>query len=141
MINRIIDGISIALNAEFGDNYKIYTESIEQGFKEPCFFILCLNPTNELFRKKKYYRQNLFCIQFFPQGEDKRMECFEVLERLYQAIEIILVGEDRQMGTKMHGEVNDGVLSFFVNYDMFVYLIGEDVDKMGTMDLSSYVKG
>lgn len=37
MINKIIDGISISLNAEFGDDYKIYTESIEQGLKEPCF--------------------------------------------------------------------------------------------------------
>ena len=30
MINKIIDGISISLNAEFGDNYKIYTESLNK---------------------------------------------------------------------------------------------------------------
>lgn len=34
----------------------------EQGLKEPCFSIVCVNPTNELFRGKKYFRKNLFCI-------------------------------------------------------------------------------
>ena len=43
MINEIIDGISVAINTEFGDDYEIYTESIEQGLEEPCFSILCLN--------------------------------------------------------------------------------------------------
>ena len=39
MINSIIEGISIAINTEFEDVYTIYTESVEQGLKEPCFFI------------------------------------------------------------------------------------------------------
>ena len=103
MINKIIDGISISLNAEFGDDYKIYTESIEQGLKEPCFSIVCVNPTNELFRGKKYFRKNLFCIQYFPKGEDKRSECMDVLERMFDCLEVIKVGEDLQRGTSMHG--------------------------------------
>lgn len=140
MINRIIDGISISLNAEFGDNYKIYTESIEQGLKEPCFSIICVNPTNELFRDKKYFRKNLFCIQYFPKGEDKRSECMDVLERMFDCLEVIKIGEDLQMGTSMHGEVVDEVLNFFVNYDMFVYKV-ESTDAMETMDLKSNVEG
>lgn len=140
MINKIIDGISISLNAEFCDDYKIYTESIEQGLKEPCFSIVCVNPTNELFRGKKYFRKNLFCIQYFPKGEDKRSECMDVLERMFDCLEVIKVGEDLQRGTSMHGEVVDQVLNFFVNYDMFVYKV-ESTDAMGTMDLTSNVKG
>ena len=140
MINKIIDGISISLNAEFGDDYKIYTESIEQGLKEPCFSIVCVNPTNELFRGKKYFRKNLFCIQYFPKGEDKRSECMDVLERMFDCLEVIKVCEDLQRGTSMHGEVVDQVLNFFVNYDMFVYKV-ESTDAMETMDLTSNVKG
>lgn len=140
MINKIIDGISISLNAEFGDDYKIYTESIEQGLKEPCFSIVCVNPTNELFRGKKYFRKNLFCIQYFPKGEDKRSECMDVLERMFDCLEVIKVGKDLQRGTSMHGEVVDQVLNFFVNYDMFVYKV-ESTDAMETMDLTSNVKG
>ena len=56
MINSIIEGISISLNAEFGDNYTTYTESVEQGLKEPCFFVFCINPTNRVFLGKRYSR-------------------------------------------------------------------------------------
>ena len=140
MINKIIDGISISLNAEFGENYKIYTESIKQGLKEPCFSIICVNPTIELFRGKKYFRNNLFCIQYFPKGEDKRSECMDVLERMFDCLEVIKIGEDLQRGTSMHGEVVDEVLNFFVNYDMFVYKV-ESTDAMETMDLKSNVEG
>lgn len=39
MVNGIIGGIAAAISNEFGDDYTIYTEEIEQGFNEPCFFI------------------------------------------------------------------------------------------------------
>ena len=38
MLNEIIKGISMALNAAFGDGYEIYQNDVEQGLKEPCFF-------------------------------------------------------------------------------------------------------
>ena len=62
MINSIIEGISISLNAEFGDNYTTYTESVEQGLKEPCFFVFCINPTNRVFLGKRYFKTNQMCI-------------------------------------------------------------------------------
>lgn len=49
MINSIVETISCSLNKEFGDDYEIHNEEIKQGLKEPCFFIACLNPNNNLF--------------------------------------------------------------------------------------------
>lgn len=66
MINELIDSISIAINSEFGDEYEIYTESIKQGFSEPCFFIYNFNSTNDVFLGKRYFRENQFCINYFP---------------------------------------------------------------------------
>lgn len=120
MINKIIDGISIAINSEFGDTYDIYTESVEQGFQKPCFSILCLNPTINQKLGNRYFRTNQFCIHYFPSTHDKRNECMEVVERLIDALEYIKIGDDLQRGNGMHYEVIDDVLSFFVNYDMFV---------------------
>ena len=120
MINKIIDGISIAINSEFGDDYEIYTESIEQGLVEPCFSILCLNPTINQVLGKRYFRTNQFCVHYFPSSDEKRFECYTVIDRLMKALEIITVDGDLCRGTSIHSEVTDGVLSFFVNYDMYV---------------------
>ncbi len=128
MINSIIQSISISLNAEFGDGYTNYTESVEQGLQEPCFFIFCVNPTNELFLGRRYFRQNQFCIQFFPEDKDRaKEECNAVAEQMYLCLEWLTVTGDLVRGTKMRYEVVDGVLNFFVNYDMFVYKVEESV--------------
>ena len=84
MINSIIEAISVALNGEFGDSYKTYTQDVKQGLKEPCFFVSCINPTHRLFRGKRYFKENQFCIQYFPQ--DKRQaneECNAVADWLF----------------------------------------------------------
>ena len=120
MITAIIDALSIAINAEFGENYEIYTESVEQGFSEPCFSILCLNPSVSQKLGKRYFRTNQFCIHYFPSSEEERTECHSVAERLFGALEYITVTGDLCRGTNMHYEISDDVLLFFVNYDLFV---------------------
>lgn len=141
MINKIIDGISVAINSEFGDSYEIYTESIEQGLVEPCFSILCLNPTINQFLGKRYFRTNQFCIHYFSSSDEKKSECYSVMERLMDVLEIITVDGDQCRGTEMHGEVVDNVLSFFVNYDMFVYKEEAAEPVMETVSHSTNVKG
>lgn len=142
MINSIIESISISLNAEFGDRYKIYRETKKQGLREPCFFIQCLNPTEELFFWKRYFRQNQFCVQYFPEdGYHKNRECCAVSERLFSCLEYLDVEGDPVMGTKMRYEVVDGILHFFVNYDLFVYKTGEPVPVMGEIFSETHMKG
>ena len=141
MINAIIDGISVAIYSEFGDPYEIYTESIEQGFNEPCFSILCINPTIEQNLGKRYFRANQFCIHYFPSSSEKRSECYAVIDRLTKALETITVDGDLCRGTSIHAEVNDGVLSFFVNYNMHVYNTEVPETAMESVDYSTNIKG
>lgn len=141
MINSIIEAISISLNEEFGDGYETHMEEIKQGLKEPCFFITCLNPTTELFLGKRYFRTNQFCIQYFPETNEKQRECNGVAERMLQCLEYITIyGEDKSiMGTKMKYEVVDGVLNFFVNYDCFIRKT-EQQTPMESLQASTSVK-
>ena len=82
----------------------------------------CINPTNKLFLGKRYFRENQFCLQYFPTDKDRaKEECNAVAERLFSCLEYINVTGDLVRGTKMNCEVVDGVLNFFVNYDLFVY--------------------
>lgn len=141
MINKIIDGISVGINTEFGDDHEIYTESVEQGLNEPCFSILCLNPTVEQVLGRRYFRSNQFCIHYFPSSDERRSECNSVAERLFVALEYITVDGDLILGTDMHCEVVDGVLSFFVNYDMYVYKSVTKEEPMETFEHNNIVKG
>lgn len=122
MITEIIEAISVALNSEFGDDYEIHMEEIRQGLTEPCFFITCLNPSLKPLAGNRYQCTNQFCINYFPESEEKQQECNAVGERMIWCLEYITKDGDSKpiRGTKMIYEVIDGVLSFFVNYDCIV---------------------
>lgn len=141
MINSIIDAVCVRLDGAFGDGYRIYTEHVEQGLQEPCFFVSCINPRNKPMVGNRYLRSNLFCIQFIPTDEEPKAQCNAVLERLYDALGLIDV-EGLVMGTGMHGEIVGGVLSFFVNYDFFVRKAVQEVPAMGEMTyINTKMKG
>lgn len=142
MINTLIRAISRTLNTEFGDNYECYMEEIKQDLNKPCFFIQCLNPTEELVIGKKYFRQNQFCIQYFPESESgPNEECHSVAERLLDYLNWLPVKDSVVMGRKMHYEVTDSMLHFFVNYDMFVYKVAESPPVMEEVSAETLVKG
>ena len=144
-INSIIDGISVALDAEFNaesEEYTIRANELKQGLKEPCFFISCINPTFRLFFDKRYFRESPFCIQYFPKSRNKaKEECNDVADRLFLALEYITVDGDLTMGTKMHSEFVDGVLNFFVNYDAFVYIRKDEPPIMEALTHDTTAKG
>ena len=45
MINGILDGITAKLHKVFG--FTIYTDHIEQGFTEPCFYVTEYNTVRQ----------------------------------------------------------------------------------------------
>jgi len=125
VIQAIIDGIVAGLLAAFPD-VKVYTEQVKQGLTEPCFIVRCLNPANEQFLWNRYRRTNLFTVQYIAESAtDANEERYEVLDTLYRALEYIAVKGDLVRGTGMRGEFFDGVLTFFVNFNMFVKVESE----------------
>lgn len=140
MIKKIIDGICLALSSNFGDDREIYTEAVEQGLEEGSFLIVCLNPTNSRFLGNRYFRTNQFCIHYFSRSDEPNSECLEILEDLYDALELIEVDGDLVQGTNMTSEMDDGVLHFFVNYDFFT-IRKTDETFIEEIDYTSDVKG
>lgn len=121
MINDIIDGIAVKLHQAFGSEYTLYKEDIPQGFKEPCFSILHLQSDNTGKLPVRYLRHNAFDIHFFPKNtNEKKSEMYRIGECLFLALEYIYVLDNLVRGNKMRYEIVDGVLHFFVNYDVYV---------------------
>ncbi len=84
-----------------------------------------------------------FCIQYLPgDGLRKDGECHAVAERLFSCLEYLDVDGDLVRGTKMRYEVVDGILHFFVDYDLFVYRKGKDsIPVMEQVSSETHVKG
>ncbi|WP_201759585.1 MULTISPECIES: DUF6838 family protein [Clostridia] len=141
MIEQIINGILAAISEEFGEEYTLYTESVKQGMKEPCFFVLCISPGTKLFRGRRYYHENQFAIQFLTDAEEPRTECAAVAERLFSCLELITVDGNLMRGTDMNAEIPDDVLTFTVSYNYFSYVANTEATMEVFEGTETEVKG
>lgn len=123
MIQSIIDGIIKAIRTEYDRSFRIYTESVKQGLKEPCFSILCLNGSDEQNVGSRRNREYLFNITFFPKTDTPIIECLNVKENLYDLLSMIDVDGSMLRGARMSGEIVDGVLQFRVTYAFFLLAV------------------
>ncbi len=121
MIDSIIEGIEAALRREFGEGYEICTEGNGQDLNRSGFFIQCQKFSCELFRGQRYFREQRFRIQYFPElDKDRNRMCYSVAERLNQCLEYIPI-QGGISGTKMEVQFGEGMLDCYVNYDCFSY--------------------
>ena len=67
MLNNIIDALSIKLRQLF-PHVKIYSENIEQGFREPCFYISVILHTKTPYIGTRARYSYVFNLQYFPQN-------------------------------------------------------------------------
>lgn len=141
MTENIISAIGKTISLVFGSEYAVYEEEVKQGFSTPCFFIECDNPSERQFFGSRYFRENRFCITFFPDDDNgKNRECRQIAQGLFSCLEWLDLDGQVVMGRKMNYEIKDGVLFFYVNYDMFVYkkeekpVMGEMSKRIGAQD-------
>jgi hypothetical protein len=162
VINELLNGVKDAIVAEFGDKYEVYTGRVAQGLAEPCFFIKCLNPTNNLalgLHEETTRRETttLFSIQYFPQSDSEEVVDIEdlegeivdesdvdyvdeiytdfndVYERLVRCLEYITAGHDLVRGYDFTSAESDGVMTFTVTYSVPL-IIKTDNTKMHTLE-------
>lgn len=139
-VEKLIDAIAEALFQEFGSDYDIYTEKVEQGLEEPCFLVRCLNPTKNLDLGSRYRRTNRFSIQYIPSSDEANKECFSVMERLFHCLKDVFIDEKPIHGKELECELVDEVLTLTVNYDGFELEEHESVD-MAELEISTKMKG
>ena len=136
MIQSIIDGIIKAIRTEYDRSFRIYTESVEQGLKEPCFSILCLNGSDKQNVGTRRNREHLFNITYFPSTDTPISECSTVMENLYDLLSTIEVDTSMLHGMNMNGQIVDGVLQFQVTYAFFLLSVNNK-DGMENIEVTT----
>ena len=132
MVNEIILGIAEKIRTAYPESgHKLYTESIEQGFKEPCFFVQLITQSQMQRLGNRYMETYSFDVQYFPnENGSENEECLGVSEELYELLEYITVDGDLLRGTSLNSRVQEKVLHFFVDYTVPIVRIKAKDEKM-----------
>lgn len=123
MYDQIMDAVTQRLDELFeGDGYTIYTDEVAQDLREPCFFVSFLEPSEKQRIGNRYYRETGMAVQFLPGEADQPSRLLrQVAECLMGGLEYVMMPDGKPIrGTNREWKVADGVLNFFVNYNVFV---------------------
>lgn len=143
MLVDIINGISIKLNAVFGDECNIYTENVKQGLDNPCFFIQALPTRDKVLIGKRKKRTYSFMITYFPADEETNEDMMNVGDTLQDELEYItLVDESVMRGVNREFEIlyDEEVLQFSVEFNVILNAVAQETlmesleEKVGTKE-------
>lgn len=141
MLNDIINGISVALNAEY-PGLQIYIDEIEQGMQTPCFLIVNLLNRETQKLDNRYLREHSFDVHYFPESITKpTREAATVGTKLFDVLEYITVNGALVRGTDRRHELVNDVLHFFVDYDVYIHKLKDPAPYMETLEHTQVLKG
>lgn len=122
MVNAIVLGIAQKIRTVFNESeYSLYTENVEQGFNEPCFFVQLTSHTQKHRLANRYKETYCFEVFYYPsEGGNKTQECLTVAEGLYELLEYINAEGDLLRGRNFSSKVTEGILHFYMEYTLFV---------------------
>lgn len=138
MTRPILDGIAQAIYAEFGEDFPIYTEPVEQDLKPPCFTIQCSAPTLKRQLGRRWLSKNPCTIQYLPQSKEPLQEGQDVVTRLFFCLDRISTEMGDINGTGLRSQIGLEISSVSVNFNYFFYQ-EEETDPME--DLQQYQIG
>lgn len=139
MINKIIKGITDAIFTEFGDECEINTESVEQGLTSPCFFVSCINPSDDSVVGSRRLLSHLYKVQYFAKGPKINREINDVFDRMTNCLRMITVDGCRINATNATVNVSDGVMTYMVHFNMHV-IEAEDYELMQELNLKGEIR-
>lgn len=138
-VGAITSAVSTAVYNAFGDGYKIYTDKVTQGLREPCFLIRCLNGAKNVDLGRRYKRETQISVQYFPKAEGDCAEIADALERLLEALDTIEADGCLLHGKDITGTPHDGMLTVTAIYDGFV-LREETLPDMDSLSTQTNAK-
>ncbi len=141
ILDDIVKGISSTIKKEFL-SMEINVNEIEQGFKEPCFFIKMLKLDEKQIIGERYFRRYFFDVRYYPDRNKKSQSIWEVADSLQDILELITTPKGHLIrGADRNAEVEDNVLHYFVSYNMFVIKPKNQEEHMENLQQKQGVKG
>lgn len=128
MEDSVIQAVSTALHAAFGDDYRYYRDPVQQGASLPCFFIAPLEPVFHPLLGARSRLDVPLDVHYFASQEGDYGELSRMAGRLPAVLEVVELPGGPVRGREMRWHIEEGVLHFFVTYTVFLMRQDEETD-------------
>lgn len=140
MINDVILGIVQALYNEFGEDFKIYINNINQDIELPCFKIELINTIRQPKLDTSFIQNIYYDINYIAENGNDIIQLNDISERLFNCLEQIKMRDIYVRGENMSTTIVDEILHFQVSYNPYVYKVKEKDVLMLSLEQKRGVK-
>ncbi len=139
MCREVLDAVVRRLTEMFPeeDGYVIFTNTVETQFLNPVFLVGFNQISEKSYPGGRYLRSNGMHIRYFPGKKTQpNGEIEQVSEMLLKGLEYVTLEEGSLLrGTDRVIKIEDGILDFKVNYNMFLYRQKETEQTMESVNV------
>lgn len=140
MLYETYTAIAQIIRSTLANEYDVLFDFPEQGRNTPYFYITVVNPSQEPKLGNQYLRIQPFEIQYFSKSENYTKECIEIAEKLFEILEYIQMDGRLIQGSGMNFKLEDGILYFYVNYNMIIVKDNKEDVLMSDLNAKSNLK-
>lgn len=135
MVNSLLNAVTKQLGTKFGTTYHYYKEDLEQNFTKPCFTVDMRLPVQRSRSPIMYDRTMPVVIHYFTNNEKtKKRELYDMAEQIFECLEYLNYKDGLLRGEDISWRVTEGVLQFFITYELRTMRTDLDKDKMEILE-------
>lgn len=124
--------------------YPVYIENAKQKVKKPAFFVDLENvKIRHVMNDERYKVETIFNVYFIPESEEENINSTltEIAHDLFFNLNYISVGKQSLRGSGMDFSINDGIMTFVVNYDFLAIVVNESEEGKDKVEKLIYEVG
>lgn len=129
-LNEIKEAVAEKIAQKY--QYPVYIENTKQRTKKPAFFVdLEDAKIRNVMNDERYKVETIFNVYFVLSDDEENVNrvLTEIAHDLFFSLNYIKVGDASLRGSNMDFGINDGIMTFVVNYDFFAVVLNENEEK------------
>lgn len=135
VIEETVRSLSERLREKFGEEYKVYTESVYMGAEKPCFFIDCEKTEKIPLLGKRFMLRINIAATLVSDSDTKRSEAENAAWDMFGAMSYLEAGNRIIRGRGLNGRCEDAGFVMRGVYDIFMTEDEEETAMMESMSV------
>ncbi len=135
MVETLTEGIVESIRDRWGEEYKIYTESVYQNVLKPCFFVECQEVRNVQLLGRKFFLRVKMKVSFFNDGDEKKHMGEKLVGEIFSLMNTVKKDGNIFYGRGLKSTWENDALIIIGEYDLFEKNKKEDAEMMESVEI------
>lgn len=135
MIEKLIGAVAESLFKKWGEEYEVYTESVYQNVKKPCFFVECESVEKKELLGGRFFIRADIKVSIEDDGDIRKQKVEKMIGDVFAVMNFVCVEGKTLQGRSVRGKWENDSFVVRGTYSIFCGEERETHDLMQTVEI------